>query len=201
MKAIKIISLAVLGLTFTPMALAGCGCMPLPCGWYIEGNVGSSKTSNLSFGSGSSFNSTGFGWNANIGYKFMPFFAAEAGYTQYATLKIKIPSGTQAGQDKQYAIDLAGKGILPIGETGAELFAKIGAARVSSKITVNNALAASSIGLIATNHTATGYYVGFGAAYSVMPALPINIQWTRAKGDSTTGTNDLYSIGAAYIFG
>ena len=66
-----------------------------------------------------------FGGNANVGYKFMPFFAAEVGYTAYANTEVKNGTGAKAGHVRSYSYDLAGKGIIPIGGSGFEAFAKL----------------------------------------------------------------------------
>lgn len=173
----------------------------LPAGWYVEGNLGQSRISDVNYGAGTSFGRTGFGWGGNAGYKFMPFFAAEAGYTKYDDTLIKNSAGTEAGKAKHYSLDLAGKAMLPIGATGIELFAKLGIAHIHSQVVVTNTAAASSTGINRGSRTTNGLFLGVGADYSVLPNFPINVQWTRAKGTSSTGTLDLFSVGLGYIFG
>lgn len=172
---------------------------PLPCGWYIEGNFGSSRISNIS---GVDISSSGFGWNANIGYKFMPFFALEAGYTNYAEANLRI-NGVQVATDKPYTIDVAGKAILPISDSSFEVFGKLGAARVTSKYSIEQPTL-TTLPSGTTNKTVL--YIGAGGDFVWSPALPINVQWQRAvstsnSSSSTTGTLDLYSVGITYIFG
>jgi len=173
--------------------------MSIPYGWYIEGNLGSSNLTNTDYPGSTS--SSGIGGNANLGYKFMPYFGTEIGYTQYANTSIKNSKGTKAATVKNYSYDIAGKGILPIAESPFELFAKIGVARVNAKVSVNNQTAATGLGVSSSNHSTTGLYYGLGAQYSLINALALNVQWQRAQGNSTTGNEDLFSGGLTFIFG
>lgn len=195
-NVLRIVAGSLALLSFTTPALA---IMSIPSGWYLEANAGSTNLSNVTFPGPSS--SSGIGGNANLGYKFMPFFAMEMGYTRYANTVIKNSAGTKAATDKIYSYDIAGKGIWPIMDTGFELFAKLGAQRLSSRVSLNNTAAASSIGLSSSSHSATGVYFGAGAEYYFMPELAVNAQWMRAQGSSSTGNLDLLSGGISFMFG
>jgi len=189
----------VSGVALLCLASSSFAVMSIPYGWYIEGNAGSSHASNTNWPGSTS--SSGIGGNGNLGYKFMPFFGLEAGYTQYANTSIKNGAGAKAATVKNYSYDLAGKGILPIGSSPFELFAKVGAARVNAKTSVNSATAASALGISSSNHSATGLYYGIGADYSILDALQLVAQWQRAQGNSSTGNYDLFSGGLTFIFG
>src|SRR5688572_24203858 len=82
--------------------------MSVPMGWYLEANAGATRLSNKSYPGSAS--SSGIGGNANIGYKFMPYLAVEAGYSQYHDTTIKNPQGVTAATDKRYSYDLAIRG-------------------------------------------------------------------------------------------
>ncbi len=194
-KKILLAATGLVAMTLGASALAGG--MSVPYGWYLEGNAGSSHLSNISFPGSSS--SSGWGGNANLGYKFMPYFAMEVGYTQYANSSIKDNNGTKAASVKHYSYDLAGRGILPIAASGFELFAKLGVQRIDSKYSIQDANAAQQLGISSSQHNTTGLYLGAGGQYYVMPELAINTQWQRAKGNSNTGTEDLYSVGFSFI--
>lgn len=174
---------------------------PPPAGWYVEGNIGNSKITNVTYASGNSVSGSGRGWNVNGGYKFMPYFATEIGYTKYADAKGKI-SGTTIAQDSHYAYDIAGKAILPIADSGAEVFAKLGLASLRSHVTVENQSFVSANGIVVNSgsHHATGGYAGLGAQYTAWQALAVNAQWQYAKGNSKTGNYQLYSLGISYTF-
>ena len=194
----KKLLLTAAGLSILFLASPVMAIMSAPYGWYLEGNAGSSHLSKVSYPGSTS--SSGIGGNANIGYKFMPFFGMEAGYTQYANSSIDDSSGTKAASIKHYTYDLAARGILPIATSGFELFAKLGIQRIASTTTIKNNGAASALGLASGTSTSTGGYVGAGAQYYFIPELAANVQWQRAMGNSTTGTEDLLSGGVSFIF-
>ncbi len=187
-------SLTLLSLSIADTVAA----MSIPYGWYVEGNIGTSNTSNDNYPSGTSTSTSGVGWNANVGYKFMPYFAAEAGYTRYSDTTIKSNGGTIA-TDKHYAFDLAGKGIVPISDSPVELFAKLGIQNLYSKTSISNSTAANSVGLSSGTNNTFGAYLGTGVQYSFTPAFGANLQWMRAVGDDSTGTMSLLSIGISYF--
>jgi hypothetical protein len=173
--------------------------MSVPNGWYLEGNAGSSHLSNKSYGAGNA-SSSGIGGNANIGYKFMPFMGLEIGYSRYQNTKIKAPDGTKAGEDKHYSYDIAARGILPLADSGVELFAKLGAQRIVSHVSLVDNTAANQIGLASSQHSSTGLYMGVGGQYYFWPELAVVAQWQRAQGSSSSGTEDLFGVGLSFIF-
>lgn len=192
----------ILSILIWSLAVPVSAAVPLPMGWYIEGNVGHAKTDNVSYADNTSLSSKGTGWNLNAGYKFNPYFAAEIGYTNYADATAKY-SGTEVAKDVHYSYDVTSKALLPIHDTGIELFAKLGVARLHSDVTVSNEsfVNANGINVKSGVHSVTGYYVGIGADYTAWSNVAINTQWQRAKGNSRTGNLDLYSLGLSYLFG
>lgn len=195
-KLLRVISGA---LAFSFIAAPAYAVMSLPFGWYLEGNAGSTILTEKSYPGNDS--SSGIGYNANVGYKFMPYLAMELGYSRYADTVIKNSAGNKAGTDSHQSWDLAGKGIIPVYETGFEVFAKLGAQRISSDIQIANQTIANSIGLNNTGHSDTNLYFGVGAQYYFMPELAVVGQWQRAVGNSNTGTLSLLSGGLSFIFG
>ncbi len=202
MKKIKKIWPALAGVVTTVVASSAMAVAPLPTGWYLEGNVGSSKVNDVNFVANSSLTNTGVAGNLNLGYKFIPFFATELGYTRYSDSTSKV-NGVKVATTKYYSYDIAAKPLLPIGDTGMELFAKLGVAHLNSNVSNSNTTYTSTHGIVVTTGTSNvnGYYFGLGADYSFMPAVAVNGQWQRAKGNSRTGTQNLYSIGISYLFG
>ena len=198
MKKIAFILVSAATVSVSTIALAE---VSLPMGWYLEGNIGGSKISNVSYASGTNMNTTGVAWNLNAGYKFIPYFATEIGYTSYANANITL-NNSNVGKNQAKAYDIAGKAIVPVQDTGAELFAKLGVARAKSHVTLTNAelLAANGVTLNSGYYNSTDLYFGLGGDYSFMPAAAINIQWNRVDGTSKTGNLDLFSIGLTYLF-
>lgn len=172
--------------------------MSVPYGWYIEGNAGSSRLSDFSLPG--KISSSGIGGNVNLGYKFMPYVGAEIGYSRYSGIGIKNSVGTKAAEGKIYSYDIAVRGILPVSDSGFEAFAKVGAQRITNRITIDDQAAATQLGIGSGSHSSTGLYLGLGGQYYVMPELAIVVQWQRAKGSSSTGTEDLISAGLSFIF-
>lgn len=194
MQSIKIVTLIAATITTFTAATASAS-LALPNGWYIEGNAGSSKA-HISE-PGTSVSTSGFAWNINAGYKFMPFFAAEIGYTKYAPANISV-SGTKIAKDTLYSYDIAGKGILPISDSGLDVFAKIGAAKAKAHLVNTNPSFATVSNAGSTS--STSLYYGIGGEYSFLPNLAANVQWNRVKGKSSVGNLDLLSAGLTYIF-
>lgn len=197
MQGKKLLVTAICSITAFSAVIPAYADMSVPNGWYLEANAGTARESGKSYpGNASRSSASG---NGNVGYKFMPYFGLEAGYSYYAQTTIKGAGGTKAGFDKHYSFDLAGKGIVPITDSGFELFAKVGVARISSQVTLKNAATAAAIGLTSGSHNKTGIYLGLGGQYYVMPDLAIVVQWQRAQGSSQTGTFDLYTAGLSFI--
>lgn len=194
------VAVVLSGLTALFFSASSLAVMSLPDGWYLDGNVGSTHLSNKSYPGSAS--SSGIGGSADMGYKFMPFFGLELGYSRYANTSIKDPStDTKAGWDKHYSYDLAGKGILPFGQTGAEAIAKLGVGRNASSLSLTNTTAASNIGLGASQHSETNLYMAAGLQYNFVPELGVVVQWARQLGSSSTGNLDLLTAGFSFIFG
>lgn len=201
MRNTKKYLLAALGLVATCAMTSVFAAIPVPSGWYLEGNVGSSSVHNGKYVNGGSTSGSGLGWNVNAGFRFMPFFGAEIGYTKYADTDGKI-LGQKVAKTNSYSYDIAGKGILPISDTGAELFAKLGVVRINSHVKQTNDafVAANSIVVNSGTHTSTNLLMGVGVEYAFLSNLMANIQWQRAKGNNIIGDLDLLSAGLGYTF-
>jgi hypothetical protein len=198
-KGIKIIALALASSAVVISATSAFAACSLPTGFYVEGNVGASKSSGKSYHSTASASNSGLAWNVNAGYKFMPFLAVEGGASSYATSNIKNSAGTQFAKDRHYSGDVAVKGIAPVGDSGFEVFAKIGVAELYSSFALVNNLPADTAGYSSSskNNSISPFY-GLGADYYFLPTVGGSLQWQRVKGNSKTGTQDLYTIGIVW---
>jgi hypothetical protein len=170
-KSIKKIILALITLGFFTTTWAQ---VPVPRGWYADGSVGITNTNTSSDDDDDKGSSTALGYNINVGYKFIPFFGVEAGYTSYGT-----SSSSFTGN---HAIDLVAKAIIPFPEVGAEIYAKLGGAQVYPQGDDNG----------------TGLFYGFGADYWILPHMSILIQWTQAKTNGA-GPLNLFSAGVGFL--
>ena len=199
MQGKRLLLAIVSGVAALSIAAPALALMSAPMGWYLEANGGTTKLSNKSYGNGSS-STSGLGYNANLGYKFMPYFETEIGYTKYPDTKIRGHNSMSAGTDSHYSYDLAFRGILPAADTGFEAFAKVGIGRTSSHVSLANSAVAANIGLASGSHNGTGLYVGVGAQYYFMPEMAAVLQWQRSYGNSSTGNLDFLSVGISFIF-
>ena len=199
MQGIKLLRGILSGFSMLLLTAPAFAEMSLPYGWYLEANLGSSTLSGDNYPGNTS--ASGVGYNANLGYKFMPYVGAEFGYTMYANSTVKNAAGTKAGIGKHWVYDLAAKGILPFYDSGFEAFAKLGIQRIANSMSIQSAAAASGLGLSNASHSATGLYLGGGLEYYFMPELAVNAQWERAQGNSSSGTETLLSGGLSFIFG
>src|SRR3990167_11104442 len=104
MNGVKIALSITVSVITSAIALPALATESQPSGWYLEGNIGESRTNLYT---GNSITNSGFGWNMNGGYKFMPYIAAELGYTSYSTVSIKSTenSGSKIGENSAYAYD------------------------------------------------------------------------------------------------
>jgi hypothetical protein len=201
---VKLLLLVVLS-SFPMLAFALFGCnsmMSLPCGWYAEGNIGYTHLSGRfsSSPSASHDNKSQIGGNINVGYKLIPYLAAEVGYFQFPSTSIDV-GNTRVATLKHYAADLALKGIVPVEDTGFEVFAKLGVGYFRSTINIRHRkqILAHAAGIHSTSRSRSGLFLGLGGQYYFMPELAVVLQWQRIQGSSSNGTADLYSIGLSWL--
>lgn len=201
MKGIRILIASLLGVTSVAMSTSSLAALALPSGWFIGADVGASRSNSANYGASMSSSGSGFGFDVLGGYKFLPYLAAEVGFNNYAKTSISS-GGTRVGQDTHYSYYFAARGIMPIADSGFDLFAKLGLARLHSKVSATNQpfLAANGLSLRTGSKSVTGAYLGAGVDYNFSMNLSMELQWTRAKGNSSLGNYDLYSVGVAYLF-
>jgi hypothetical protein len=165
----------------------------------VEGDVGKSVASDKRFPG--NVHNTGLGLGLVAGYKFTQYVAGEVGITHYRDTQVYNPAGTRFATDQHYSYDLAGKLMVPIAQSGLDIFGKLGMGRIYSYTHLSNANAAAIYGYSVSTgvHSHNVLYLGAGAEYAVLKNLMANVQWARAKGTNQTGDLDLYSVGLAYI--
>jgi opacity protein-like surface antigen len=192
--------IALVSIALCTSVTAAYASMTVPFGLYIGTNQGISRAYNKSY-PGSSIKHTGYGFSLEAGYRINLYIAGEIGYSHFAPTTINNSVGNQAASDSHYAFDLAGKLILPIGNTGAEVYGKVGVARVKSNLGVNAANAAvNNLSYTPGSSCATGVYAAGGAEYAITPHFSANLQWARSQGNRYTGNMNLSSLGLSYIF-
>lgn len=192
------------GLTTFGICLTANAGVPGP---YIGGTIGWGDTGydNLIGDHGVRVDDTGLAGGGNLGYQFNCNFAAEAGYTQFSTTDISqdiYPGYTLNSHINEYAIDLVGKGIIPL-QNGFSLFGKLGGAYVnandsSHKLIIGNYVYSNA------NSAHDIYPTGsVGISYDITPNLPVDLTYTRIQrvdGGSIASTNYV-GVGLTYNFG
>src|SRR5579871_6221508 len=92
--------------------------VPVPIGWYLDGNVGYTKVNNVSYGPNTKVTSGGPSVAIVGGYKFSPYLGAELGYTKYAEEKIKSSLDSTNVKNRLLSYNIAAKAMLPVSTTG-----------------------------------------------------------------------------------
>lgn len=166
-------------------------------GFYLEANLGWGKSDIDSLvHTHTGIKDSGFVWGGNLGYKFMPYLAAEVGFYGYPKIKVA------ADNMKVYEGVLAVKGILPL-EDGFSLYAKTGPAWGYWNDD-NNSTSGSKkshltwyFGLGANYNITENFYVGLGANYSLKRGSS-----TGTPASGTKSLPRLYSVtgNIGYIF-
>lgn len=201
MKGIKILALTAATFTVFTAASSSYACVSLPTAWYVEGNVGTSTESNRTYGANTTSSTSGLGWNGNFGYKFMPYFALDAGVISFANTNVKASSTSNTfAQDRHWSYNIAAKGILPLSDSGFEGFVKLGGTELYSSIKVTDGGTQSLTGFNGPyKNNSTSLFYGAGVNYFFSPTLGAVAQWNQAKGNSKTGVQNFYSVGLTLL--
>ena len=157
------------------MAQPGSGSSIKPDGVFVGANLGWAKQYYCDALSctGKSVNDSGFAWNANVGYKFMPYFAAVFDYfgQTSATVNYTNKKGTTVNDSiNGMLFALSGKLILPL-EDGFSFYGKTGPAWFYANTSVANSSAENKFtwyfGVGAEYNFTENFYMGVGADYSL----------------------------------
>ncbi len=164
--------------------------------WYVGGHVGVSRThDDAAPNSGDSVTQIGPGWTADLGFKFYQFWratlAAELGYTQYHNSNETLP-GLNIASTEHFSSYLAGVVQIPLIHN-LNVLGKFGLAYSYAK----KVFTASGVSNSANTYSP---YYGAGFSYNVTKQAEIVLQWARARGNGSTGSTDLTSLGVTYNF-
>lgn len=129
-----------------------------PSGLYVDANLGWGKTAVNADGSTKDKN-TGFAWNLNFGYKFMPYLAAQIGV--FDSPKVSF-TGSSNEIKENYLLALAFKGIIPF-ESGFSLNVFAGPAWAHTKYSPSMNVDGTTY--LGSYHKITGYF-GISADYN-----------------------------------
>ncbi|MBA3662220.1 MAG: outer membrane beta-barrel protein [Gammaproteobacteria bacterium] len=208
--SLKIASIATLSLAFSSVAQANnifaqvnafsscfdkigqaLGCYTLDCGhWYVGGNIGVAHLHDRANPfSDDSVDENGPGGSVVGGYQINSIIGAEIGYTGYTNSR-EYAGSTLIAKTEHYAVHLAATARYPLFD-GWSALGKLGVAySYAQKMAIATGSAASS---------STGnLYWGLGLDYSVTPTIDFIAQFAEARGNRSTGSSDLWSLGVVW---
>lgn len=203
MKKIAKISAILCLSTLTGLAFAA------QTGGYFGGGLGASNLDipkdyqDVAFGTSTTAKG-GLGGRVFGGYNFNNYFGIEAGFAHYATATNKFASASpRVGHitidNSMNAIDLVGKGYLPLGESGFNLYALGGVAYVMNKVNFERTYENSDIQPNKDSFSERSFrpVYGIGASYDIpQTSLTTNLELSRIQGRGDL-KNDMHAIPSA----
>jgi opacity protein-like surface antigen len=180
----------------------------LPVGLYVSGQAGYADThmkSRLSSPTGINLANDGLSGRIALGYKITPNFGLEVGYLQLSEGKSNFPQNTQ--YNKQHAIDVAAKGMLPITQN-VNIYGKLGVAYLTTELKEDATDKGIPISTdlnqaegIAKHKWAPEVAVGMG--YDITPNVTVDTSLTHIQpmGNNRPGNIDFLAVGVSYNFG
>src|SRR5688572_18210895 len=167
------------------------------------------------FSSNNKYSQGGLGGRIFAGFNFNKYFGLEAGLATYATSKYSatLNGASSSIEYKANAFDLVGKGYLPIGETGFNVYALAGIARLNQTVKYNNGNIPLSGSVATPKNGSTTYHnirpiYGIGASYDVNAHFTTSVELTQIyksgnmkSSQGATPNANMLTINAAYNFG
>ncbi|MGC1853993.1 MAG: outer membrane beta-barrel protein [Candidatus Aquirickettsiella sp.] len=209
-------------LTTTVLGVSALGVMAANAaapGVYVTGQVGyanthmGSKTDTTNFhyaADAKNLSNNGLAGRLALGYQFNPNFAVEVGYLQLGQRSVNVPTSPEQVSLKlrQNAIDLVGKGIIPV-SNNINVYGKLGVAYLTSDIK----------GTVKKGNVPTTTYdlndeaginkhqwapeAAVGVSYDITPNVSLDTSWTHIQplGNNKPGNIDFVAVGVGYNFG
>ncbi|MEN9471605.1 MAG: hypothetical protein RL214_961 [Pseudomonadota bacterium] len=181
----------------------------LPSGLYVSGQVGYADTNLKSRLSPlkSSLANDGLAGRLAIGYKLIPNLALELGYLQLSSASYNSVKNNCTYSNKQHAVDVLAKGILPI-TSNVNIYGKLGAAYLTTQIQskTTNADISTTTNLNSTvgiDKRQWAPEVAVGMGYDITPNVSVDTSLTHIQtiGNNRPGNIDFLAVGVAYTFG
>lgn len=155
---------------------------------YIDGNFGA-------FSAPSTYYSTSFGFNANVGYQFNPYFGLEGGFT-YSPLSVANSTFSNNVNANYYSVDVAAKGLLPLSREFS-LYGKAGLSENWYSTTISaGGLSASGTG------DSAGAIFGLGAQFNISRNWSLHLEddYTVLFNADGVSNPNIAMIGFGYKF-
>ncbi|OGO94225.1 MAG: hypothetical protein A3F41_03285 [Coxiella sp. RIFCSPHIGHO2_12_FULL_44_14] len=174
-------------------------------GFYVDANMGYGKVNEKA--TQIKTDNKGLMYNFDGGYQFNKNLGLEAGYTHFNDVKV---GSTRFGKNN-YSVDIALKGILPVGDH-FHFFGKAGIARVSTEALTTQSLMGlrdttgiSTINL-PSNKSAGGVhnkilpYLGAGVGYSFNQHISLDVQFAGTPKSGPVPSMYGVTAGVSYLF-
>jgi hypothetical protein len=174
--------LILIGTAFVSMGTLSTAHAALP-GFYVGAQLG--QTDVFTHG-----DHIGLGGGITAGYQFIPAFAIEAQYIDFAKV------ADNKGSLDPYAIGVAAKGIIPIplgqsfGFNTINLYGKLGAAYVQP----------DGSGSSYQSHATYRPLYGVGVSYDITPQVSTDLGWTRIQAGNGVYNSQLIGLGVTFHF-
>lgn len=185
LKRALIASCMILGFSISSAnAMLGAGIGP-----YVDINGGYGFSDSNTINSAVNQKNSGFGYNINAGWMFIPFIGLEAGYTKYTDVTYRLNNQNQSASSDSY--DIAIKGVAPLPLTGFSLYGKLGVGQLrqgSLNFSSNNI----------DKQTANNLYWAVGAKYDIALGFYSQLQYAVQQGGNSLPSNSLLSLGIGY---
>lgn len=167
-------------------------------GFYVGGQAGVGVVHEKQEINNSKFHNKGLAGRVYTGYQVNQNFAAELGLTKFHNVTETVNAISTKATVKTAAVDLVGKGILPL-QNGFGVYGKAGVAYVKQTETVKSGSEKDS----ASAHKMYPTF-GAGVTYSVTQNVDTDLSWTRIQkvgSKSNIPSSDFFGLGVSYHFG
>lgn len=217
----KILSTTVLSVS----ALAAMTANAAAPGVYVSGQLGyanthmGSKTNlhghDLDEGvKTDTLSNNGLAGRVALGYQFNQNFAVEVGYLQLNSKKLDVTQNLDKYADghaslnlHQHAIDLVGKGILPVTQN-INVYGKLGVAYLTTNLDANLTEDKHDLTLNLNQYANVAKHkwapeAAIGVSYDMTPNVSLDASWTHIQplGNNKPGNIDFAALGVSYNFG
>ncbi len=169
---------------------------------YFGGQLGYGKS-----GAEDGLDGSGLAGRVFAGYQFNSYFATELGWTRFHNVTDNVIiydayDYLDLGYTmKTNALDLVGKGIIPV-TSNMDIYGKLGVAYVmqSHNLKIDSSWGGSDS--LHANEHAWLPTAGVGASYHFTPKLAADVSYNRIQhvGDTTVGSADFVGAGLTYSF-
>ena len=214
----KILNTSVLGVSVLG-AMAANAAAP---GVYVTGQVGYANTQmgnktdtanllhNKDKAEANNLSNNGLAGRLALGYQFNQNFAVEVGYLQLGQRKVNVLVSPEQSSLKlrQNALDLVGKGIIPV-SNNIDVYGKLGVAYLTSDIKETVKEGGHSTTTYDLNDVARvnkhqwAPEAAIGVTYDITPNVSVDTSWTHIQplGKNRPGNIDFVAVGLGYNFG